>query len=158
MAYQGFYGDIVHAEGAYNASKERNCFNKEGYSDMWWLRAYAGRRGNIYPTHGLGPISTALGINRGDRLEYLVSIESNDFTFGRKARDLAGSDSFFDEFAERSAPADGCIRCSRLELYRAALRVVGAQSVQLNRHSRFYRRRLGRQPEQHGHQSGKWWR
>ena len=38
----GFYGDIVHAEGAYNTSKEDNCFRKipEGYSDMWWLRAF----------------------------------------------------------------------------------------------------------------------
>jgi predicted dehydrogenase len=101
MAYQGFYGDIVHAEGAYNTSKEANCFRKhDGYSNMWWLRAFGNHRGNIYPTHGLGPIATALGINRGDRLDYLVSMESNDFTFGPKARDLAREDSFYEEFVD----------------------------------------------------------
>ena len=34
MAYKGFYGDIVHAEGAYNTSKEGNSFGKSFYSDM----------------------------------------------------------------------------------------------------------------------------
>ena len=100
MAYKGFFGDIVHAEGAYNTSKEHNCFNQSGYSDMWWLREYGRRRGNIYPTHGLGPICTALGINRGDRLDYLVSMESNDFTFGTKARELARTDPFYEEFVD----------------------------------------------------------
>ena len=100
MAYRGFYGDIVHAEGAYNTSKENNNFRKtpDGYSDMWWLREYGKRRGNIYPTHGLGPIATCLGINRGDRLDYLVSVESNDFSHGQRARREAKDDSFYEEF------------------------------------------------------------
>jgi predicted dehydrogenase len=98
MAYQGFYGDIVHAEGAYNTSKENNCFSKTTYSDMWWLREYGQRHGNLYPTHGLGPIATCLDINRGDRMDYLVSIESNDFNYGKRARQEAKTDSFFEEF------------------------------------------------------------
>jgi predicted dehydrogenase len=102
MACKGFFGDIVHAEGAYNTSKLRNCFRKipDGYSDMWWLRAFGARRGNIYPTHGLGPIATCLDINRGDRMDYLVSVESGDFTFGKHARELAQSDHFYAEFAD----------------------------------------------------------
>jgi predicted dehydrogenase len=101
MSYKGFFGDIIHAEGAYNTSKENNCFRKvpDGYSDMWWLREFGKRRGNIYPTHGLGPIATCLGINRGDRLDYLVSMDSNDFTFGNRARKEALSDPFYEEFA-----------------------------------------------------------
>jgi len=100
MAKQGFFGDIVHAEGAYNTSKENNCFRKvpDGYSDMWWLRAFAERRGNIYPTHGLGPIATCLDINRGDRLDYLVSMDSDDFNYGHRARKEAESDLFYKEF------------------------------------------------------------
>ena len=102
MAYRGFYGDIVHAEGAYNTSKAFNCFRKipHGYSDMWWLREFSHRRGIIYPTHGLGPIATCLDINRGDRLDYLVYMEGNDFTFGKKARELAAEDSFYEEFVD----------------------------------------------------------
>jgi predicted dehydrogenase len=98
MAYKGFYGDIVHAEGAYNTSKEHNCFSKTMYSDMWWLREFGKRRGIIYPTHGLGPIATCLDINRGDRMDYLVYVEGNDFTFGRKARELAKDDAYYEEF------------------------------------------------------------
>ncbi len=67
MARQGFFGDVVHGDGAYNTSKMSNNFGKTVYSDMWWLRQYASRRGNIYPTHGLGPICQVMDINRGDR-------------------------------------------------------------------------------------------
>lgn len=104
MAYRGFYGDIVHAEGAYNTSKEKNCFRKvpDGYSDMWWLREFGQRRGIIYPTHGLGPIATCMDINRGDRMDYLVYVEGNDFTFGPTARRLARQDPFYEEFVDRS--------------------------------------------------------
>ena len=98
MARKGFFGDVVHGEGAYNTSKMGNNFGKDFYSDMWWLRQYASRRGNIYPTHGLGPICQTMGINRGDRLDYLVSVEGNDFMMAKKARELAESDPHFEEF------------------------------------------------------------
>ena len=35
--------------------------------------------GNSYPTHGLGPICQYMGINRGDRFERVVSLESAEF-------------------------------------------------------------------------------
>ncbi|MFW5996749.1 MAG: Gfo/Idh/MocA family protein [Lentisphaeria bacterium] len=97
MAKSRFFGDIVHCEGAYNTSKVINClgskekgtFGTGSYTDWWWLKAYAERRGNIYPTHGLGPVAQVLDINRGDRLDYLTSMESNDFNFGPRARELA---------------------------------------------------------------------
>jgi predicted dehydrogenase len=100
MARAGFFGDIVHAEGAYNTSKVGNCLGVNGrksfgpgiYTDGWWLKAYAERRGNLYPTHGLGPIAQVMDINRGDRLDYMVSMESLDFNFGPMARELAKDD------------------------------------------------------------------
>ena len=98
MARQGFFGEVVHGDGAYNTSKMGNNFGKTVYSDMWWLRQYANRRGNIYPTHGLGPICQTMDINRGDRLEYLVSVESNDFMMAKKAAELAESDPHFETF------------------------------------------------------------
>jgi predicted dehydrogenase len=99
MAREGFFGDVVHGDGAYNTSKMGNNFGKGFYSDMWWLRQYADRRGNVYPTHGLGPICQIMDINRGDRLDYLVSVESNDFMMAKKAKELAKSDSHFEAFA-----------------------------------------------------------
>jgi predicted dehydrogenase len=100
LARQGFFGDVVHGDCAYNTSKMGNNFSKTMYWDMWWLRQYAKRRGNLYPTHGLGPVSTIMDINRGDRFEFLVAVESRDFMMRVKARELAAGDEFFKSFAE----------------------------------------------------------
>jgi len=98
MARKGFFGEVVHCEGAYNTSKMVNNFNRNMYWDMWWLRQYAWRKGNIYPAHGLGTVATILNINRGDRFDYLVSMESDDFMMEKKARELAETDDFFRPF------------------------------------------------------------
>lgn len=99
MAKQGFFGEIVHGDCAYNTSKMGNNFNKNKYWNMWWLRQYGLHNGNIYPTHGLGPVAQMMDINRGDKFEFLVSVESKDFMMRAKARKLAETDSFFEEFA-----------------------------------------------------------
>jgi hypothetical protein len=101
MARRGFFGEIVHGECAYNTSKMGNNFSKSTYWDMWWLRLYGSRKGNIYPTHGMGPICQVMNINRGDRFDYLVSMESNDFMMGPTARALAAKDDFFKPFADK---------------------------------------------------------
>jgi hypothetical protein len=101
MARQGFFGEVVHGDCAYNTSKMANNFSKTTYWNMWWLRQYAARRGNIYPTHGLGPVCQVMDINRGDRLDFLVSVESKDFMMAKKARELAQSDKAFEEFANK---------------------------------------------------------
>ena len=100
MAKQGFFGDIVHGDGAYNTSKMRNNFNKNMYWNMWWLRMYGAHKGNIYPTHGMGPIAQMMNINRGDRFDFMVSVESKDFMMKAKAKELAKDDAFFEEFAK----------------------------------------------------------
>ncbi len=102
MARQGFFGEVVHGDCAYNTSKMANNFSKTFYWDMWWLKQYASRRGNIYPTHGLGPVSVIMNINRGDKFEFLVSVESDDFMMQAKARELAEDDEFFKPFAAKS--------------------------------------------------------
>ena len=98
MARNGFYGDLVHADCAYNSSKMHNNFTKNFYWNMWWLKEYASRKGNIYPTHGLGPICQMMDINRGDQFDFLVSMESKDFMMADKAEALSEQDSFYDEF------------------------------------------------------------
>jgi len=100
MAKKGFFGGIVHGDGAYNTSKMGNNFSKTTYWNMWWLRLYGSRKGNIYPTHGMGPIAQMMNINRGDRFDFLVSVESKDFMMGSKAQELAKDDPFFEEFAK----------------------------------------------------------
>ena len=98
MARQGFFGDIVHGEGAYLHDLRELNFSKTGYAEMWRLKENQHRNGNLYPTHGLGPICQVMNINRGDRMEYLNSMSSNDFLMGKMAEDMAAKDNFFTEF------------------------------------------------------------
>lgn len=98
MARQGFFGEIVHVEGAYIHQLIDSNFNKDAYSDMWRLRENQGRNGSLYPTHGLGPICQILNVNRGDKMDYLTSMSSNDFQMAKRAEKLAAEDSFWNEF------------------------------------------------------------
>jgi hypothetical protein len=99
MARQGFFGEIIHCEGAYNHDLLAGNFDKKKYSDMWRLRENQYRNGNLYPTHGLGPVCQVMNINRGDRMDYLTSMSSNDFQMAEMARQLAAKDDFYKEFA-----------------------------------------------------------
>lgn len=98
MARKGFFGEIVHGDCGYMDSKMNNNFSKNLYWDMWWLKVYANQKGNFYPTHGLGPICQIMNINRGDKLDFIVSVETKDFMMAKKAEELASTDNFFNPY------------------------------------------------------------
>lgn len=110
MTRQGMFGDIIHGEGAYihnlidyNFSKPNDKeFSDGAYDRMWRLKENASRNGNLYPTHGLGPICQIMNINRGDKMEYLTSMSSNDFTMGIYANELASKDNYYADYANKS--------------------------------------------------------
>lgn len=98
MVRQGVFGELVHAEGAYIHDLLDLNFNKKGYDKMWRLRENIKMNGNLYPTHGIGPIAQCMNINSGDRMTHLVAMQTADFQMGDRARELAAEDSFFQEF------------------------------------------------------------
>ncbi len=102
MARQGYFGEIIHGEGAYIHDLVDLNFSKDSYENMWRLRENHESNGNLYPTHGLGPICQIMNINRGDQMDYLTSLSSNDFTMAGKAKELASSDDFYDPFVGKS--------------------------------------------------------
>jgi hypothetical protein len=103
MARNGMFGEIVHAEGAYIHDLSKDwLFNKNAYADMWRLKENAKRNGSLYPTHGLGPVAQCMDINRGDRMDYLVSVSSADFTLGEMAVAYAKNDPFFNEYVGKN--------------------------------------------------------
>ena len=103
MARNGLLGEIVHAEGAYiHDLGVEYLLNKTAYSDMWRLKENTGKNGNLYPTHGLGPIAQCMNINRGDKFDHLVSMSTNDFTLAPALRDLAAKDEFFQPYAGKT--------------------------------------------------------
>ena len=66
-------GDLLHGEGGYLHDLRSIKFAtraKASGGGPW----PAPPNGNLYPTHGLGPIAQCMDINRGDRFEYLVSM------------------------------------------------------------------------------------
>jgi len=101
MARQGLLGEIVHGEGAYIHDLLAGNFSKEKYYDMWRLKENL-RNGNLYPTHGLGPVAQVMNINRGAKMDYLISMQSKDFMMGKMANELAAKDDFYKPFADKS--------------------------------------------------------
>ncbi len=103
MAEEGVFGEIVHVEGAYIHDIRGHVFKTDlhdfGYWNMWRLEQNATRNGNLYPTHGLGPLCHLLNIHRGDRMEYVVSLSSDQYGLKKFARDKFGKDS---DFAKRT--------------------------------------------------------
>lgn len=103
MARNGLFGELIHAEGAYIHDLLESNFNRTGYSRMWRLRENESRNGNLYPTHGLGPIAQCLNINRGDKMDHMVSMSSNDFMMGKMAQEKVAEDpAFYNGFAGKS--------------------------------------------------------
>ena len=100
MARQGLFGEIVHGEGAYDHDLLLGNFSKEKYYNMWRLKENF-RNGNLYPTHGLGPVAQVMNLNRGDKMDYLVAMQSNDFMMEKMANDLASKDDFYKPFANK---------------------------------------------------------
>ena len=94
MARNGIFGEIMHTECAYIHDLRWLKFDKEtGYVGMWRLKYSIDHNGNLYPTHGLGPVAQILGINRGDRMEYLTSMSTNQVGMTAYAREKFGNDS-----------------------------------------------------------------
>ncbi len=73
MAQQGLFGEVLHVEGSYLHNLDD--FWPE-YWNNWRLNYNMKHRGDIYPTHGIGPDCQVLNIHRGDRMEYLVAMDT----------------------------------------------------------------------------------
>ncbi|HAN79509.1 MAG TPA: acetylgalactosaminidase, partial [Bacteroidales bacterium] len=96
MAQKGVFGELVHAEGAYIHDLRWLLFDeKNGYWDMWRLKHNELKNGCLYPMHGLGPVAHALNIHRGDRMEYLVSVSSDQFGLTAYAKEKFGDTSSY---------------------------------------------------------------
>jgi hypothetical protein len=75
MCRHGMFGDLTHGGAAYNHDLRDVLYGTVGEGE--WRRAeHFKRNGNLYPTHGLGPVCNYMNVNRGDRLDYMVSMSS----------------------------------------------------------------------------------
>ena len=104
MVRQGFFGEIIHGEGHYIHDRvsdnkvrwERDKKNNNwfGYRP-WRLQENVNRNGNLYTTHGIAPVAQMMDVNYGDKMDYMVSISSNDFTMSNKMKEMAEIDNYY---------------------------------------------------------------
>lgn len=77
MAQHGVFGDIVHVEGSYIHNLADFW---DYYYDNWRLDFNHRNRGDVYPTHGMGPACQLLDMHRGDRMVTLTAMDTDPFT------------------------------------------------------------------------------
>jgi len=95
MVRQGLFGELVHLQGGYQHDLREVKFNdgkqpygggvefgEKGFSEARWRTNHSVyRNGDLYPTHGIGPLAHYININRGNRFTAISS-------FASKARGL----------------------------------------------------------------------
>jgi predicted dehydrogenase len=90
MVRQGLFGELIHLQGGYQHDLREVLFNdgdhtyghgvefgEKGYSEAHWRTEHSiHRNGDLYPTHGIGPIAQYININHGNRFMSLCSFSS----------------------------------------------------------------------------------
>lgn len=90
MVRQNVFGELIHMQGGYQHDLRGVKFNdgkdplgagakfgEKAFSEAQWRTEHSvHRNGDLYPTHGIGPIAMMLNINRGNRFTHLTSFAS----------------------------------------------------------------------------------
>lgn len=97
MVQKGLFGDLLHLQGGYEHDLRGVLFNDgtpnagpgvefgdKGFSEAHWRTVHHQKRnGELYPTHGLGPVATMIDLNRGNRLTALSSVSTKSMGLNR---------------------------------------------------------------------------
>ena len=90
MAQDGVFGEVIRAEGAYIhaldpfwAAYWQDPADNDVENLHWRLKYNKENRGDLYATHGLGPVAQCMNIHRGDRFATLVAMDTESF-FGKE--------------------------------------------------------------------------
>lgn len=93
LCRKGMLGELLHAEAAYIHELRFQMEEQERGTGSWRTPHYAKRNGNLYPTHGLGPVAQYMNLGRTeDQFASLVS-----FSSPARGRNL---------YAEKNYPSD----------------------------------------------------
>ena len=99
MAQQGVFGEIIYAQGAYRHELSPywdEYWKRDAHDTLGWRLEYnKDHRGDIYPTHGLGPIAQVMNIHRGDRMTTLVAMDTHSFNGKKLVKERTGEEADF---------------------------------------------------------------
>lgn len=101
MVRKGKFGELVHGRGGYQHDLRGVLFNdgktpynsgaefgEKGFSEAKWrTNHYVDRNGELYPTHGVGPLATMFDLNRGNRMTHLSSMSSKAVGLNKYVRE-----------------------------------------------------------------------
>ncbi len=105
MIRQGLFGEMTYAHCGYQHDLREVKFNDgkqaygggvefgaKGYSEARWRTQHSvDRNGDLYPTHGLGPVAHWLDINRGNRFVRLTSMATKSRGLHKYVVDKGGA-------------------------------------------------------------------
>ncbi len=89
MAQQGLFGEVLHGAGGYIHNLEPFW---DEYQGNWRLDFNQDHRGDVYATHGFGPVCQAMNIHRGDKLETLVAFDTKSVNGTKLVREKMDMD------------------------------------------------------------------
>lgn len=99
MAQHGLFGEVIYVQGAYRHELSPywdEYWKKDENDKLGWRLGYNQKfRGDLYATHGLGPIAQVLDIHRGDRMKTLVAMDTQSFNGRKLVKDRTGKDETF---------------------------------------------------------------
>ncbi len=128
LARMGMFGQINHVEGAYIHDLREIIPSSGKYNSEaeWRYGENMLHRGDRYPTHGLVPLCQTLGVNRGDRLDYLVALGSGNAKTGN-----SNYERFKKEFLSDSDPRKFDPPAAMAEMNTTLLKTVNGVSIML---------------------------
>ena len=91
MAQEGLFGEILMGQGAYIHNLDPFW---EYYQGNWRLAFNQEHRGDVYATHGLGPVCQVMDIHRGDKMNYLVCMDTKSVNGLKTAQKQMDAQSF----------------------------------------------------------------
>lgn len=95
MVRNGVFGTLTYGEAAYIHNLREDLFKDEHYYNDWRIRYHLKQDGNLYPTHGLGPVAQYMGINRGDKFDHLVSMSSMQASLSEYSQEVESGNEFY---------------------------------------------------------------
>lgn len=104
MVRQNMFGELLHLQGGYQHDLREVKFNdgvhayghgvefgEKGFSEAHWRTDHSvHRNGDLYPTHGVGPLAHCININRGNRFTHLSSFATKTRGLHKHIVDVAG--------------------------------------------------------------------
>jgi len=95
MVKNDVFGTLTYGEAAYIHNLRTGYLFSDAYYNKWRMRHHVARDGNLYATHGLGPVAQYMDIDRGDRFEFMVAMSSPQASLSEHSKTVESDNEFY---------------------------------------------------------------